>query len=76
MNVKTNLILDTKDSDLFYSLLSEEDFDFKTKDILISISREKDLILANIECSSILDLKIATNALVKSLEVINKSLEV
>ncbi len=76
MNVKTNLILDTIHSDLFYSLLSQEDFDFKTKEISIIISKDGDKVLADIKCSSILDLKIATTAIVKSLEIINKSLEI
>lgn len=63
-----------KDNNFFYKLLKEEDFDFKTKDILIKIEKEKNL-KVDIECNSVLDLKIATNALIKSLETIEKTLK-
>ena len=59
----------------FYELLKEEDFDFKTKDILVDVKDEKNLKI-EIVCSSILDLKIASNALIKSLEIIEKTLNV
>jgi hypothetical protein len=59
----------------YFKLLKEEDFDFKTKDIKISVEL-KDQIEVQLETSSILDLKIATTALIKSLEVIEKTLKV
>lgn len=69
------LKLDFENSnDLYYSLLKEEDYDFKTKDISIDVEKENDHILVSLVCNSILDLKIATNALIKSLEVIEKTL--
>ena len=69
--------LDLEDkNEVYYNLLIEEDFDFKTKDITIDIKKEEDLLKVFFECDSLLDLKIATNAFVKSLEVIEKSLNV
>ena len=72
----TSLKLDFEsENDLYYSLLKEEDFDFKTKDITIDVIRTEGIDV-NVVCGSVLELKIATNALIKSLEVIEKSLNV
>ncbi len=59
----------------YYDLLIEEDFDFKTKDIKVDISNEKDLGVS-IKANSILDIKIGATALIKSLEIIEKTLNV
>lgn len=61
----------------YFDLLSEEDFDFKTKNINIGVFNNNDNNLeVEISCGSVLELKIATSALIKSLEVIGKTLEV
>lgn len=64
-----------KQNEFYYKLLKEEDFDFKTKNININLILNKQL-----ECilsvESVLDLKIGVNALIKSLEVIGKTLAV
>ena len=72
----SNFILDFgKKNELFYSLLKEEDYDFRSKNILIKIDLVEK-INVSIKCGSILDLKIATNAFVKSLQIIEGTLEV
>jgi len=71
----SSLILNfSSKNDLFYNLLVEEDFDFKTKDININFENKKDFIEVNFEVKSILDFKIASNAIIKSLEIIEKTL--
>lgn len=77
MKLKSNFSFDFKEqSDIYYKLLLEEDFDFKTKNITIQINLKENLVLVFIYASSILDLKIATSALVKSLEIIEKTLNI
>lgn len=77
MKLASNLKLNFgKKNEMFYSLLKEEDFDFKTKEILVKIEKLDEEIFVNLECSSVLDLKIATNALIKSLEIIEKTLNI
>ena len=66
-----------KNTNLYYDLLIEEDFDFKTKNIQIQIQKENDSILnLNVLSDSIIDLKIGVNAVIKSLEIISKTLNV
>ena len=75
MSISTSLCFDFGElNDFYFDLLSEEDFDFKTKDISFEILN-KDKLEVNISCESVLELKIATTALIKSLEVIGKTLE-
>ncbi len=62
-------------NDFYFKLLKEEDFDFKSKQILINIENNRKLDIG-VECSNVLDLKIVTNALIKSIETINKTLNV
>lgn len=76
MKINTSFELDLKDIDMFYKLLTEEDFDFKTKEITIDFNKKNNLVMANINCTNILDLKIASTALIKSLEVITKTLNI
>lgn len=76
MKFTSNFFLDfNEDVDKYYSLLSNEDFDFKSKNILIKISKKGTSVELYLECDSILDLKIATSAIIRSLEVIKKTLE-
>ena len=65
-----------KDTDLYYKLLKEEDFDFKTKDISLNVLKEGNQVKVVLSSNSVLELKIGTNALIKSLEVIDKTLKV
>lgn len=75
MNFNTEYSLSLGDNlHNFYSLLKEEDFDFKTKNIQITISKSDDLLFIKIECNSIIDLKIGTTAVQKSLDIIDKTL--
>ena len=77
MKFSSKFLLDVKENnDIYFSLLSKEDFDFKTKKITIDVSKENDAVAVRIDTNSVLDLKIATNALVKSLEVIDKTLRI
>ena len=77
MKFSSKFLLDVKENnDIYFSLLSEEDFDFKTKKIKIDVSKENDAVAVRIDANSVLDLKIATNALIKSLEVIDKTLKI
>ena len=76
MKINTKVSFDFGDMNKFYfDLLSEEDFDFKTKDIGFVVSNNSKVDV-EICCNSVLELKIATTALIKSLEVIGKTLEV
>jgi hypothetical protein len=72
-NVDYSLILG-EDLQTYYSLLKEEDFNFKTKsiDVLISILDNK--LFIQVSCDSIIDLKIGTTAVQKSLDIIQKTL--
>jgi len=62
--------------DIYFNLLSEEDFDFKTKNILINISKTNNSINIDIICEKLLDLKIANSAIIRSLEIITKTLKI
>ena len=71
------LVLDFKeDNKLFFDLLKEENFDFSPKNIGVEIKFINSKIKIDFHGSSILDLKIASNAVIKSLEIINKTLNV
>jgi len=63
------------DNELFFKLISEEDFDFKNKDISIDIEFSGDFLKVIIFTNSLLDFKIAISSLIKSFEVIEKSLK-
>ena len=77
MKFSSKFLLDVKgNNDIYFNLLSQEDFDFKTKKITVDVSKENDAVAVRIDTNSVLDLKIATNALIKSLEVIDKTLKV
>ncbi|MFW5704652.1 MAG: hypothetical protein ACOCXG_02305 [Nanoarchaeota archaeon] len=63
-------------SSYFYNVLKDEDFDFKSKDIFFQVCEKDSSVGVEVRANSILDLKIATSALIKSLEIIQKTLEV
>jgi tyrosine-protein phosphatase YwqE len=60
----------------FYSLLQEEDFNFKTKNIDVLFSIINDKLLIQVTCNSLIDLKIGTTAVQKSLDIIEKTLAI
>ncbi|MCA9486269.1 MAG: hypothetical protein H6500_01120 [Candidatus Woesearchaeota archaeon] len=64
-----------KNSDLFYKVLSSEDFDFRTKNISLNLNKAPEGFEIALGAPSILDFKIGINALVRSLEVAEKTLE-
>lgn len=74
-NSKYSLELGLK-VDLYFNLLSDEDFEFKTKNILINISKNNTIIDIDIICTNLLDLKVANSAIIKSLEIITKTLKI
>ena len=77
MKFTSNFSLDFKEEvEKYFSLLSNEDFDFKSKNILIKIIKKDTKVELYLECDSILDLKIATSSILRSLEVIKKTLEI
>ncbi|MCA9496757.1 MAG: hypothetical protein KC589_07445 [Nanoarchaeota archaeon] len=78
MNVNAVLNLNLENQrDNYFDLLSEEDFDFRTKDINIELEKfNSDSLKIEVLANSILDLKIGMNAIIKSLEVIDKSLKI
>ena len=78
MNVISVINLDLEvQRNNYFDLLSEEDFDFRTKQIDINLKKIEDNFLEiKVLASSILDLKIGMNAVIKSLEVIDKSLKI
>ena len=61
-----------KNSQFYSNLLSQEDFDFKTKDIIVSINNEKNILNIKVICDSLIDLKIGSSSVMKSLEIIEK----
>jgi hypothetical protein len=76
MSIKTVFKFDFGQlNDFYYNLLCEEDFDFKTKKIDFNIKNDNNLEV-EISCQSVLELKIANNALIKSLETIGKTLSI
>lgn len=74
---KSSFFLNLGDKvDLYYSLLSDENFDFKTKNIIVNIKKQNNSIIINITCESLLDIKIANSAIIRSLEIIEKTLKI
>lgn len=75
MKLESSISLNFGDlNNLYYNLLIEEDFDFKTKNIFLNIEKTINGILVKITTESILDLKIGSTALIKSLEIIEKTI--
>jgi len=73
--LKSSFELDfSSNNQIYFDLLIEEDFNFKNKDINVDINLNN-LINIEIQATSVLELKIATNAIIKSLEVITKTLD-
>jgi len=76
MSLRSSFVFDFGElNQAYYKLLIEEDFDFKTKKINLNINLTDSLEI-ELNVGSILDMKIATNALIKSLEIIDKTLNV
>lgn len=76
MKLKTNYNLDFEDlNQIYYNLLLEEDFNFKNKNIKINLTFDK-VICVEVLSNSFLELKIGNLALIKSLEIINKTLKI
>jgi len=76
MSLRSSFVFDFGElNQAYYKLLIEEDFDFKTKKISLNINLTDSLEI-ELNVGSILDMKIATNALIKSLEIIDKTLNV
>lgn len=65
-----------KDLEFYFKLLKEEDFDFRNKNINILILKEKKDLVVKIKAESFLDIKIGFSAVLKSLEIIYKSLNI
>jgi len=77
MKINADISLDMVQlNDFYLSLLKEEDYDFKTKDIRVDINKCEKGVKVTLGCDNILDLKIGMNALIKSLETIDKTLKV
>ena len=60
-------------SEFYYKILSQENFNFKTKDIKVSIKKLKNRVKIVSSVKNILDLKIVTSTISKTLEVIEKT---
>ncbi len=76
MKLESNLEFDFgSDSRMYFDLLSNEDFEFKTKSIDINIEFEDNKIKVGFITDSVIDFKIASNSVIKSLEIIDKTLK-
>jgi len=72
-----NLEFDSNEvQEIYFKLLIEENFDLKSKNIGINFNNNNSFIEVLMSGNSVLDLKIATNALIKTLEVIEKTLNI
>lgn len=76
MKCHVNFFLEVESPQFYKNLLAEEDFDFNNKDVGISILEKENGLEAKVEASSVLEMKIGVNALVKSIEVIDKTLRI
>lgn len=73
-----SITLNSTESDFYYNLLKEEDFDFRNKNIDLTIlndSKNNNLKI-NINTDSLIDLKIANSAVIKSFEIIQKTINI
>ncbi len=75
MKICSTFLLDFGElNDIYYKLLSNEDFEFKTKNIKLNILKlNSGKIKVKFISDSVIDLKIASNSLIKSLEIIDKT---
>ena len=75
MKLSTTYELDFGEKSLFYvNLLKEEDFDFKTKSVVVKISQKNSKVFIEVFADSLLELKVGTSSVMKSLEIISKTL--
>lgn len=73
MNFQSSFQLNVGElSGIYFTLLKEEDFDFKTKNISVDIEKKDTIIEILIKANSLLEIKIGTTAIIKSLEIIEK----
>lgn len=78
MMFNASITLNSTESDFYYNLLKEEDFDFRNKNIDLTIlndSKNNNLKI-NINTDSLIDLKIANSAVIKSFEIIQKTINI
>lgn len=61
-------------SSFFVELLKEEDFDFKTKSVVVNVSLKYSKVFIEVFADSLLELKVGTSSVMKSLEIISKTL--
>lgn len=71
MELKT-IIEVNSDNENLHELLKEEDYNFKTKDIIVNLLEKKNPLKIEIITKNLLDFKIATNSIQKSLLTIEK----
>jgi len=77
MKLKSSYFFDFGDkNEIYFNLLNDEDFNFKSKNLIIKINLVDKKIKIDILTNSILNFKIASSALIKSLEIINKTLNI
>jgi hypothetical protein len=74
MNVATLFFSFGVETPKYYSLLLEEDFEFKTKNIKVDVEKtNEETLVIQIKTSSLIDSKIGISAVLKSLEIIEKT---
>lgn len=76
MMFSSTFLVEKKNISTFASLLLEEDFDFSPRDCRISIIENSNRLEIKIDANSFIDFKIAINAFMKSVEIIEKTLEI
>ena len=74
MKCNVNFLLESEEKDLYKELLDRENFDFGKKNISVSLNDLDRGIGANVDASSVVEMKIGVNAFMKSVEVIEKVL--
>lgn len=75
MELLTEVKVKAENPSLYYSLLKEEDYDFKTKDISITPFLDDQELRIEIFSPGLLEFKIGSNAVHKSLRIIEGTLE-
>ena len=78
MNLQNTFTLNLeKDKVHLYSkILSEEDFEFGNKNINVEVSCEGEILKIEVFASTIHELKIGVSSVIKSLEVVEKTISV
>lgn len=78
MNYKASLIFQNNDfsSQELFDVLNSEDFDFQGKEIEVLIEKKEEFVEIQIICKKLHHLKIATTAVINSMTVIEKTLDI